>query len=66
MEGLLHSLEQQWGCQWHEAVVKVDLREKRDRSEETQVGARPGAVEERSKRWNKGGEENVESTGNSA
>ena len=64
LEGLLHSFEQQWG--WHEAVVKVDLRETSDRSEETEVGAGPGAVEERSKRRNKGGEENVESTRNSA
>ena len=54
MEGLLHRLEQQW-C-WHEAVVKLDLGEKSDSSEETEVGAGPGAVEERSKRGNGGGE----------
>ena len=46
-------------------LSKVDLREKSDRLEEIEVGARPGAVEERSKRGNKGGEGNVESTGNS-
>ena len=57
-------MEQQWG--WHKAMVKVDLREKRDRSEETQVGAGPGAVEERSKRRKEGGEKTVESTGNNA